>query len=143
MAVMKTTAIGKTGLMAPDAHHSIEYLGANDAEVSGKFRSYVSEAAAGDGSDALDRQPVVRILAADQSAAVKAALVTIRDALEAAAVADAGVTEVKRVDAVKPVAAVEADPENGIEAVAAVAAVEAVKAVSGRAPGQLFGGTLV
>ena len=126
-----------TGLTAPDAYHRIEYIGANAAEVSGTFSAYVSEVAAGDGSEALDGQPVARILVADQSDEVKQALLVIRAALEAAAVADDGAAAIVKARAIPEVLA---DPDEGIEAAPAIAA---VKAVPARPPGALYGGKIV
>ncbi len=136
MSIKKSRRV-RGGIDAPDADHRCTFISTNGKTLSGKFEAFKDSATADAEGETIDDNVVVNIKRKDMTPKVKAAIRVLREALEDAAVAEAGVEEVLEVFEVEAVAA---DAEAGIEAVAAV---EAVKSVRGRAAGKLFGGSVV
>ncbi len=147
MPVDKAIELGKSGVHAGHMVLRDVTIIADDPSnlrLIGRYMAYEDAAAKASGSGPIPGlRPEVEVKNADLSPSVLAALATVVQALEEAAVADAGVTEVPKVVAVEAVAAIAADVDAGIPARAAVAAVAGVKFVPGVPAGPLNGGTVV
>ncbi len=128
---IKLASIAEGSIDVPDADHRCVHVSTNGKQLSGHFKSFKDSETADAESDSFGDTIIVNVDRRDMPAKVKGAIRLLKEFLEDAAIAEAGV------EAVEAEAAIEADEDAGIEAKAEVKRVKGVRA------GRLYGGSVV